>query len=249
MTTDPEASSPATDSLQRRQRRSETAADPDATRSTDALLGDEELTEEEIAEARAARAAARAEKKKSPTQNFVEWVAVIAGAIFIAVIIRTFVFQTFWIPSPSMATTLVKNDRVLVNKVAYRFHDVHRGDVVVFERPDNMAASDIKDLIKRVIALPGERVTIAEGKVLIDGKVLDEPYTDGLPTEANVGCGAGDTTGIDADGLVIPEGRVLVMGDNRTNSDDGRCFGPIDEDLIVGRAFLIMWPPSKMGGL
>jgi signal peptidase I len=149
-----------------------------------------------------------------------------------------------------MASTLVENDRVLVNKLSYRFHDVRRGDVVVFERPDNMPTSSIKDLIKRVVGLPGDRVSIIDGKVRIDGKVLDEPYTNGQPTEPKVGCGAGDTTGIDTEqGFLVPEGHVLVMGDNRPNSDDGRCFGPIDEDLIVGRAFLIMWPPSKLGGL
>ncbi len=207
------------------------------------------LSPEDLAEARDARAKER-DEAKSGTRNLIEWFAVIAGAIVIAVVIRTFVFQTFWIPSPSMSTTLVKDDRVLVNKLSYRFHDVRRGDVVVFERPANMPASDIKDLIKRVIGLGGERVSIIDGEVRIDGKVLEEPYTNDLPTEPNVGCGPGDTSGIETEaGLKIPDGTVLVMGDNRTNSDDGRCFGPIDEDLIVGRAFLIMWPPSKIGGL
>lgn len=207
------------------------------------------LTDEDIAAAREARLQAKPQLPKSPTRNAVEWIAVVVGAIIIAVIVRTFVFQTFWIPSPSMAQTLVRNDRVLVNKLSYKFHDVNRGDVVVFERPPNQEG-DIKDLIKRVIALPGERVSIIDGKVRINGKVLDEPYTNGLITEAKVGCGLGDTTGIDTEaGLKIADHHLLVLGDNRINSQDGRCFGPIDEDLLVGRAFFIMWPPAKAGGL
>ncbi|QXC62033.1 signal peptidase I [Aquihabitans sp. G128] len=174
---------------------------------------------------------------------------VVVGALVVAVLVRTFAFEQFWIPSPSMSNTLVRNDRVLVNKLAYEVHGVHRGDVVVFERPKNQEGT-IKDLIKRVVGLPGEHVSIMGGTVRIDGRVLDEPYTDGLETEANVGCGLGDTKGIDTEaGLRIPAGHVLVLGDNRVNSQDGRCFGPIDEDSIVGRAFVIIWPPSKMGGL
>lgn len=201
------------------------------------------------AEIAAARAAREKRASRASRRNLIEWVAVIAGAIVIALVVRTFLFQTFWIPSASMSDTLVVDDRVLVNKLAYRFGDVKRGDVVVFDRPPNETGA-IKDLIKRVIALPGERVAIRDGQVFIDGQRLDEPYTDGLPTEARLGCGAGDTTGIDTDeGFLMPEEQVLVLGDNRIDSSDGRCFGPIDEDTIVGRAFFVLWPPSKLGGL
>lgn len=186
---------------------------------------------------------------KSPTRNALEWVAVIGGAILIAVIVRTFVLQTFWIPSPSMSPTLVANDRVLVNKLAYRFHDVNRGDVVVFERPPTEQPSEIKDLIKRVIALPGERVSIMDGKVSINGKVLNEPYTHGLQTVLD-SCPITYVPGIDTkEGFKVPENHLLVLGDNRINSHDGRCFGPIDEHLVVGRAFFLMWPPGHAGGL
>lgn len=248
---DSEIQSEAGDSgLERRQRRSESLAASGAPPVDDGDADFEQIDEEDLARARADRARARQEPSKSTARNLAEWLAVVVGAVLIAVVIRTFVFQTFWIPSPSMASTLVKDDRVLVNKLSYRFHDVNRGDVVVFERPDSLAPSAIKDLIKRVVGLPGDQVSIIDGEVRIDGQVLEEPYTDGQPTEPMVGCGTGETAGIETpEGLAIPEGMVLVLGDNRTNSDDGRCFGPIDEDLIVGRAFLIMWPPSKMGGL
>ena len=96
-------------------------------------------------------------------RSAVEWIAVIGGAVVVALVVKTFLFQAFYIPSPSMSPTLVQNDRVLVNKLAYHFHDVHRGDVVVFERPPTEPSEEIKDLIKRVIALPGERVSIIGG--------------------------------------------------------------------------------------
>lgn len=193
-----------------------------------------------------------AEAAKSPTRNTLEWIAVIAGAIVIAIVIRTFVLQTFWIPSPSMAPTLVENDRVLVNKLSYRFHDVRRGDVIVFERPPTEPPNEVKDLIKRVVGLPGDRVSILSGTVRIDGEVLDEPYVQGLQTLYDGSCNQPgvDLTGLDTEaGWEVPEGTLFVMGDNRVNSHDGRCFGPIDEDLVVGRAFFIMWPPGHAGGL
>lgn len=187
--------------------------------------------------------------EKSTVRNMVEWIVVVGGAVLVAVVIRAFVLQTFWIPSPSMATTLVKNDRVVVNKLSYRLHDVHRGDVVVFRRPPNEPESEIKDLIKRVIGLGGERVSIRDGRVHIDGEVLEEPYTRGLETLDN-GCSQGELQDLyTAEGLLVPEGHVFVLGDNRVNSGDGRCFGPIDEDLIVGRAFFKIWPPGHIGGL
>jgi signal peptidase I len=235
----PTADDPAPDDgLARRQQREQEAGGAVASG------GDE-------APAVAGEAAAPAKRKapKSQTRNVLEWVAVIGGAVIIAVVVRTFILQTFWIPSPSMSPTLVENDRVLVNKLAYKFHDVNRGDVVVFERPPNEPPSEIKDLIKRVVALPGEHVSIMDGKVSIDGRVLDEPYTHGLETVLD-SCPITYTPGIDTKaGYEIPKDHVLVLGDNRVNSHDGRCFGAIDEDLIVGRAFFLMWPPGHAGGL
>ncbi len=162
----------------------------------------------------------------------VEWISVILGAIGVALLLKIFLFQAFYIPSSSMEPTLQIDDRVLVNKLSYSAHDVNRGDLVVFRRPDEVAG-DTQDLIKRVIGLPGESVSTDPdtGQVLIDGQVLVEPYLD-----ASV-----RTSGLD-EPVLIPDGHVLVMGDNRGNSQDGRVFGPIDEDSIVGRAFLRVWP-------
>lgn len=186
--------------------------------------------------------------QKSSERNTVEWIFVAGGAVVLAVLIRTFVFQTFWIPSPSMADTLVENDRVIVNKLSYRLHDVHRGDVVVFNRPPNEPDDEIKDLIKRVIGLAGERVSIRDGRVLINNQPLTEPYVQDLTTDR--GCSDGDLAKLfTPEGLLIPDGHVFVLGDNRMDSADGRCFGPISEDLIVGRAFYKIWPPSDFGSL
>jgi signal peptidase I len=133
------------------------------------------------------------------------------------------------------------NDRVLVNKLSYKLHDVHRQDVVVFERPPKELDLSIKDLIKRVIGLPGDVVSFTDGKVLVNGEPLDEPYlAPGIRTEPK------EPTG---NSITVPPGQVLVLGDNRTNSTDGRFFGPIDQKLIVGRAFVIVWPFSRAGGL
>ena len=208
------------------------------------------LSREDASASGGAAAAGPAPAAKTSTRNALEWVAVIVGAVIIAVVVRTVFLQTFWIPSPSMSPTLVANDRVLVNKLSYRFHDVNRGDVVVFERPPTESPSEIKDLIKRVVALPGERISIVDGKVAINGRALKEPYVHGLQTIYDGSCSVVDMPGLGtAAGYKVPDGRLFVMGDNRINSHDGRCFGPISEDLVVGRAFLIMWPPAHAGGL
>ena len=174
-------------------------------------------------------------------RSLIEWVLVIGGALAAAFVIKTFLLQAFWIPSASMSPTLVRQDRVLVNKLSYRLHDVNRGDIVVFERPPG-ETEPIKDLIKRVVATEGETVTVREGDVFVDGERLDEPYlAQDNSTESDVCNFSGRA--------VVPADHVFVMGDNRTNSRDSRCFGPIDEDLIVGRAFVLIWPLSNFDWL
>ena len=167
----------------------------------------------------------------------IEWVAIIAAALIAALVIKTWLIQAFYIPSESMTPTLVKQDRVLVNKLSYRLHDVNRGDIVVFERPPGDAASpEIKDLIKRVVGLPGETVeTDSEGRVLINGRVLREPYLE-----------KGVTTVPGIQKVQIPPGKVWVMGDNRGNSKDSRVIGAIPENKIVGRAFVRVFPLTSL---
>ncbi|GAC1312739.1 MAG: signal peptidase I [Acidimicrobiales bacterium] len=179
-----------------------------------------------------------AEARGSGLRSLVEWVVIIAVALIGALIIRTILFQAFFIPSESMKPTLKVHDRILVNKLSYHAHAVHRGDIVVFKRSalKGTPESQIKDLVKRVVGLPGDTVsTTPDGKVLINDHQLDEPYVHGQPT----------VPGIPA--VVIPAHHLWVMGDNRTNSADSRYFGPIDESQIVGRAFILIWPIPDFG--
>jgi signal peptidase I len=170
-------------------------------------------------------------------RNAVEWAVIIAAALLVALVIKTFLFQAFYIPSESMEPALRPGDRVLVNKLSYHFHAIHRGDVVVFKRPPSEASDpSIKDLIKRVIGLPGETIEARNGKVFINGKQLDEPY---------LAPGSGATTSLPP--TVVPPNDYFVLGDNRINSKDSRFIGPIPRSLIVGRAFVRVWPLSKIG--
>jgi signal peptidase I len=181
-----------------------------------------------------------------------EWVVLIAAALAIAFLIKTFLFQAFYIPSGSMEPTLMIGDRVLVNKLSYDFHDVHRGDIIVFTAPPDARSDGIDDLVKRVIGLPGETVTARSNggidDVYINGRRLEEPYlpagTSTTMTSVPPDCGQppGGTPG-----CVVPPGRLLVLGDNRGDSKDGRFFGTITESSIVGRVFIKIWPLSHLG--
>ena len=176
-------------------------------------------------------------------RSTIEWVVIIAGALIVALVVRTFVVQPFYIPSASMEPQLMVGDRVLVNKLSYRLHDVHRGDVVVFERPKCDGGEPvIKDLIKRVIGLPGERLEGRGGSVYVDGRRLREPYLPPTATTSDFGP------------VQVPSHHLWVMGDNRQNSKDSRFLcnnSPtfIAEGEVVGRAFVRVWPPSDIGGL
>ena len=173
----------------------------------------------------------------SGVRSIVEWIVVVGGALVIALVIKTFLLQAFYIPSSSMVSTLNIGDRVLVNKLSYRFGDVDRGDLIVFERPAGEADGEITDLIKRVVGLPGDVVEGQNGRVLINGEPLDEPYLD-----------EGVTTG-DFEPIEVPEDQLFMMGDNRGDSRDSRFFGPILQDTIVGRAFFRVWPLGDISTL
>jgi signal peptidase I len=167
-----------------------------------------------------------------------EWVLVVVIAISAAFLIRTFLFQQYYIDGPSMQTTLKPKDRVLVNKMSYKLHDVNRGDVVVFDR---LSGTEHDDLIKRVIALPGETIEIRNCEVFIDGQSLQEPYLDELQvaqTDPGKRCG----THVDMPETAIARDHVFVMGDNRVQSFDSREFGAIEIGKIRGRAFVAVWP-------
>jgi|GEM_PF-237290 len=173
----------------------------------------------------------------SISRSLIEWVIVILGAVLLAFLIRAFLVQAFWIPSPSMNDTLKTGDRILVNKVNYRISDISRLDVVVFHNPNE--DDENKELVKRVIGLPGETVELREGEVFIDGIPLgDEPHV-----------ADGNRDNKDFSKVTIPDDSYFMLGDNRIDSKDSRSpsVGFISEDLIVGKAFVKFWPPSRMG--
>jgi signal peptidase I len=168
------------------------------------------------------------------TRAFVDWVVVVGIALLVAILVRTFLLAHFVVDGTSMLTTLDTGDRVFVNKLSYRLHDPNRGDVVVLHQ---IGGSSERDLIKRVIALPGEEIEIQSCQVIIDGRRLEEPYLNPtIVTPGNCGGDYGPT--------VVPEDSVFVMGDNRAGSSDSRALGPIHESDLVGRAFVVFWPRS-----
>ena len=173
-----------------------------------------------------------------------EWAVVLAVALVLAIGVRTYVAQMFYIPSGSMLPTLQIGERIVVDKLSYHLHDVQRGDIVVFKRPP-LEQADYSDLVKRVIGLPGETISSVDGRVFINGKPLNEPWLpQPLPTTA-------PSPLPDAFSLnhpyTIPAGEYFVMGDNRTNSEDSRYFGPIPGNLIVGKMAFEVWPLSDTG--
>lgn len=164
-----------------------------------------------------------------------EWGVVIVVALVAALAIRTLIVQTYFIPSSSMAPTLEVGDRLMVYKLAFRVGQVDRGDLVVFNRPESIKNSQLKDFVKRVVALPGEQVQAINGVVYVDNLPLAEEYL----TE--------NSSTTDFGPIDVPKGQIFVMGDNRSNSRDSRAFGPIDVDLLVGEVFVRVWPIRNVG--
>ena len=178
-------------------------------------------------------------KKPTVSRNAISWGVTIVVALLLTMVVKTWIFQAYSIPSESMVPTLLIGDRVLVSKLN---RDPGRGDVVVFNRPPNDPARGPNDppvLIKRVIGLPGETITAQDGSVYVNGQKLVEDY---LPKTA------GAQTVIQS-AIKVPNGQLLVLGDNRSVSFDGRSFGTISKDLIVGRAVLRIWPLSRFGSI
>lgn len=177
------------------------------------------------------------DEAKSP--SFLRWLAelvlMIGLAFVLAAIVRTFIVQPYMIPTTSMVPTIEIGERVLANKFIYRFQDPEVGDVVVFDDP----TGQVTTLIKRVIATEGQTVDLVDGKVVVDGTTLDEPYTHDQPSEP----------GPVAMPFVVPADCVWVMGDNRTNSADSRWFGAVPLSEIRGQAFVRYWPLDRFEAL
>lgn len=200
---------------------------------------------------------ARSLRVRSRLRSIRDFLILVLAAFATAIVIETFFIQAFFIPSESMEQTLTVDDWVVVNKTAYRFGSIQRGDVIVFDDitsspspPESFIGAVSRNvrealgtrtpgvqLIKRVIALEGETIEIKGGSVYIDGLLLSEAYVpNGLVLQPY-----GPFT--------IPAGHVFVMGDNRNRSKDSRVFGTVPEEVIVGRALAVVWPAGHWSGL
>jgi len=172
-----------------------------------------------------------------------DWIVVVVIALGAAMFVRVWILQQYYISGPSMEPTLQQNNRVLVNKLSYRFGEPERGDIIVFDRQtrsENGGKVLHDDLIKRVIGLPGETIEIKNCELLVDGSVLSEPYLGGDGSDG-VACSGGDFAA-----TKVPPGEYFVLGDNRPQSSDSRAFGTVAERDIVGRAFVLVWPLGKV---
>ncbi|MGH2729990.1 MAG: signal peptidase I [Actinomycetota bacterium] len=249
----------------------ESSSEPPLTAKTE----EAESPAEPTAGSPAAEGGAAKSKKRSRARHLAELPILVLLALVIAVIIKTFLVQAFYIPSGSMFPTLHVGDRVLVEKLSYRFGGPGRGDVVVFERdvfgagePDvpwhqdmrnfvrdllGLPTGQSQDYIKRVVAVEGDTIRYAgtPRELIVNGEAVDQSYIHrgrdrSSPTVTSDDCKRLEMEKSE-DGCLVPEDMVFVMGDNRGNSEDSRVLGPVGEDKIVGKAFLIIWPPSDVG--
>lgn len=253
-------------------------ADAAATQAMPQAAAERQVTEVAPAAERAPADEPKAPKKRrSFLRQLTELPVLIVLAFLIAIVIKTFLVQAFYIPSGSMIPTLKIGDRVLVEKISYRLHDPRRDDIVVFAKsvvgqkpPDVPWYDDVRnffrellglptgaeeDYIKRVIGVGGDtiRYTGTPRTLTVNGVKQKEPFINhgvdnSSPTITSADCKRLRME-VSGQGCLVPAGDVFVMGDNRGNSEDSRIFGPISTDKIVGRAFVIIWPPSDFGGI
>lgn len=214
----------------------------------------------------------RRSRMKGFLKHLTELPMLVLIAFGIAIIIKTFLVQAFFIPSKSMLPTLEVGDRVLVEKVSYVLHDPRRGDVVVFEKSVFGGEQDLvwyqdarnylrellglptggeEDYIKRVVAVAGDTIRYVGSprKLIVNGNEVDLTYVKGGKDRFSSTITSDDCKRLGMQvaeqGCRVPAGKIFVMGDNRANSEDSRILGPIDKDKVIGRAFVVIWPPGE----
>jgi signal peptidase I len=193
---------------------------------------------------------------------WMETIKTIGVSVVLALAMRQFVAEARFIPSGSMEPTLLVDDRLIIDKVSYKFSNPQRGDIVVFDPTDTLKAQKYTEaFIKRVIGLPGDKVEVRDDKVTINGKSLEENYpstihpdqmikiyNDKNQKDPSIPLWSAESKGPDYQGTVAP-GQYLVLGDHRSNSLDGRVWGFVPKDRIVGKALVRFWPLNRLGGL
>jgi signal peptidase I len=174
------------------------------------------------------------------SRSIIEWVAVVVIAVLVSLLIRTYVFQTFFIPSGSMEPTLKVGDRIVVSKLSVEFGTIHIGDILVFRAPAavrTQCGDDVADLVKRVIGLPGDHLTSKGNTIYVNGSPLNQPWTHSEP----IGKAIGNVT--------VPKNHYFMMGNNESDSCDSRFWGTVPRSDIIGKVFLRIWPLSRIGFL
>jgi signal peptidase I len=178
-------------------------------------------------------------RRRRRRRALAETAIVILVAVLLAGLLRAFAFQAFWIPSASMTPTLGVYDRVLVQKAFFSWHDVREGDIVVFSRPPlDQCPGPQGDLVKRVIALPGQAIYSSGNSIYINGRLLSEPY---LPRYDPIGPPIASRQ----HPYQVPPGEFYVLGDNRADSCDSRYWGPVTGASIIGKVVLVWWHDSR----
>jgi signal peptidase I len=183
-------------------------------------------------------AGARPRRRRWRRRALAETAIVILAALLLAGLARAFVFQTFSIPTSSMVPTLGMGDRILVQKAFFTWRDVREGDIVVFSHPplDHCPGPPDSDLVKRVIALPGQTIYSSGNSIYVNGRLLAEPY---LPHYDPLGLPVPHASSQHP--YRVPPGEFYVLGDNRAISCDSRYWGPVKDSSIVGKAVLVWW--------
>ena len=191
------------------------------------------------------------EQTKRPNTFWRELPVLLGVAIVVAIVVRAFVLQTFYIPSESMENTLLIRDRVLVNKLVYDFRSPHRGEIIVFKAPEDWRSDPAEeDFIKRVIGIGGDHIVCCDSqhRLVVNDHPLDEPY---IYTDPD---GVADLASDEPFDITVPKGRLWVMGDHRSHSGDSRYNylrfknvdqGTIPESSVIGRAFVVFWPFNR----
>lgn len=173
---------------------------------------------------------------RRPGRGFFEWVVAILVAVALSFVIRTFAFQTFFVPSGSMMPTLYKGNRILVDKLSVDFGTINIGDIVVFKAPPDVATDcgdDVADLVKRVIGVPGDHLSSKGNVIYVNGKVLHQRWSHF------------DDLGTPIGNVTVPAGQYFMMGDNHDNSCDSRIWGTVPRSDIIGKVILKFWPLSQ----
>ena len=179
-----------------------------------------------------------ARRRGRPRRRLVlEWFVILVAAVAVSLLLRTYVFQTFYIPSGSMNPTFWKGDRIIVNKLSVELGHINIGDIIVFKAPPGVkehCADADADLVKRVIGIPGDHLTSKGNTIYVNGRRLNERWSHWEPLSGAIG------------NVTVPPGRYFVMGDNHANSCDSRMWGTVPRSDIIGKVFLVIWSPSHI---